>query len=382
MSRIVINALSARLGGGQTYIINFLSRVNSEHEFIVLVGPYNRTPFEKAAAGKKNIRFYDCGSRQANPLYRIFWERFVLSRLLRSWQADVYYSAGGGTFTAVPKEIVSATIIRNMLPFDLRERKRFPLFSLARLKLRLLRSIAIYAVKRSDKVVFISQYSQKIVSNLIPDVCKKSRVIPHGIDARFLSPPSSDFEFARFGLVSGQFYLYVSIFNHYKAQKEVVEEWERLVRKGFSYPLVLTGSLQTGYAHQVKDLICKKGLQKNVIITGPVPYTELPGFYAGARGLLFASSCECCPNILLEKMAAEKPLFSSNFPPMPEIGGPSPYYFNPYSPGELASAIMEAENFPEEAARRAEQNLQRAKMFTWEKTVRETLDFLLEKSLR
>ena len=114
MGKIVINALSARLGGGQTYIRNFLSRVGDTHEYLILVGPYNREVFEKTAVGKSNIRFINCGEKQANPFLRLIWEIFRLPRLLRDLRADIYYAAGGGTLTKMPKGTVSATIIRNL----------------------------------------------------------------------------------------------------------------------------------------------------------------------------------------------------------------------------------------------------------------------------
>ncbi|MGI5831167.1 MAG: glycosyltransferase family 4 protein [Thermoguttaceae bacterium] len=378
MAKIVINALSARLGGGKTYIRNFLAHLDDANEYIVLVGPYNRSQFEEASRGKADIRFYDCGKRQANPLWRLFWERFVLSSLLRKWNVDVYYAAGGGTFVKVTKPTVSATVIRNMLPFDRRERARFPLFSSARLKLSFLRRIALYAVRRCDKVIFVSDYSRCVVARLVSGISEKGRVIPHGVDEHFFHSSDREFDFSRFGVERGKFYLYVSIFNHYKAQVELVREWGMLVKEYFPYPLVLTGFLQPGYTEQVRKTISDLGLEKNVIITGPVSYDELPAYYAGARALVFASSCECCPNILLEMMATGKPIFCSDFPPMPEIGGEAPIYFNPYIEGDLAGKIIEAERCFERTEERGKLNSNRAGMFDWNRTVDETIRFLTE----
>lgn len=376
MKKIVINALSARLGGGQTYIRNFLARVDNTQEYDVLVGPYNREIFETSAVGKSNIRFVDCGEKQANPLRRLFWERFKLPRLLRKLKADVYYAAGGGTLTRIPKGITAATIVRNMLPFDEKERARFPLFSLARLKLSLLRYIALYAIRRSDKVIFISEYSKDVVSRSLPDVNRKGIVIYHGVDEHFFAPPDGRFDFSTFGIEEGKFYLYVSIFNHYKAQAELVREWQILSRSHFPYPLVLTGFHEPGYTEHVRDMILKTGQEKTVLMTNPVPYDKLPGLYSGARALIFASSCECCPNILLEMMAAGKPLFCSDFPPMPEIGGKNPIYFNPYREGNLAEKILQFENNFKSDRYRGESNRKRAEDFSWNRTVSETIRFL------
>ena len=380
MKRIVINALSARIGGGQTYIRNFLSRVDNTHEYIVLVGTYNREIFANAAVGKSNIRFIDCGKKQANPLRRLFWERFKLPRLLRELKTDIYYAAGGGTLTQVPKGIVSATIVRNMLPFDERERARFPFFTLSRLKLSLLRYIALYAIRRSDKVIFISHYSKEIVTRTIPEVNRKGIVIYHGVDEHFLNPAENSFDFSALGIVKGKFYLYVSIFNHYKAQAELVREWRLLSQHQFQYPLVLTGFHEPGYTEHVRNMILKTKQEHSVLMTEPVPYEKLPDYYAGARALIFASSCECCPNILLEMMAAGKPLFCSNYPPMPEIGGNTPFYFNPYKKGDLAEKVIQFEKNFETNAPGGVSNRKRAETFSWETTVSETIRFLTDAS--
>ena len=382
MAVIVINALSARLGGGQTYIRNFLFRVNDAHQYVVLVGPYNQELFKKTAGDKPNIRFIDCGRKQANPLLRLLWEKFRLPSLLRKVNADVYYAAGGGTLNRVPKGVVSATIIRNMLLFDERERGRFPILSVMRLKLALLRRIALHALKRCDKVIFISDYSREVITQLLPELNRKGIVIHHGVDECFLHPKGDYFNFSSFGITEGKFYLYVSIFNHYKAQAELVREWKILSESHFPYPLVLTGFHEPGYTKIVKKAILQTGQKNNVLITDAVPYDELPGLYAGARALVFASSCECCPNILLEMMATGKPIFCSDFPPMPEIGGEPPIYFHPYREGDLAEKIFRfEENFEEENAR-GYLNRKRAEQFSWDKTVEKTIQFLTEEPTR
>lgn len=378
MAVIVINALSARLGGGQTYIRNLLFRVDDTHQYVVLVGPYNRELFKRAAGNKQNVRFIDCGEKQENPFLRLFWECFRLPSLLRNVDADVYYAAGGGTLNRVPKGVVSVTIVRNMLPFDERERARFPLFSVQRLKLFLLRRIVLCALKRCDKVIFISDYSRKVLVRLLPELDRKGVVIYHGVDERFFHPLKQSFDFSRFGITEGKFYLYVSIFNHYKAQAELVREWKILSESHFPYPLVLTGFHEPGYTEIVKKAILQTGQENNVLMTDAVSYDELPGFYAGARALVFASSCECCPNILLEMMAVGKPIFCSDFPPMPEIGGKSPIYFHPYREGDLAEKILRFENHFETEKSRQNSTRERAVQFSWDKTVEKTVQFLTE----
>jgi glycosyltransferase involved in cell wall biosynthesis len=74
---------------------------------------------------------------------------------------------------------------------------------------------------------------------------------------------------------------------------------------------------------------------------GAVPYDELPNYYCHAKAIIFASSCENCPNILLESLASGRAVLSSNYDPMPEFALDAALYFNPYKHDELTSLLAQ-----------------------------------------
>lgn len=374
--KILINALSAKLGGGQTYLINLLRNIPADfpHEIIFLCGTFNVEKFRHVAP--ENVVFEVKDEWARNSLYRTLWELFCLPGQLKRGRVDVYFQPAAGVPIPIPKGCRSATMLRNMLPFEDRERKRFPLFSRVRLKMAIQKKMILFSLARYHRVVFISRYSQQFIKRFLPDIEKKSLVVPHGLNEQFLNR-SGDFDVARFGLQADQFYLYVSILDYYKAQLELLREWKLLVDAGFPYPLVLTGFLdRADYTAKIRSEIERLGLARWVILTGPVPNAELPGYYQKARALIFASSCECCPNILLEKMSAGKPLFCSNIQPMPEFGGDAPYYFDPYTPGELAACVMAAEQNDADRAIHAAKAEQNAAKYNWNKTITTTLRYI------
>ncbi len=79
---------------------------------------------------------------------------------------------------------------------------------------------------------------------------------------------------------------------------------------------------------------------------------------------------------VLEAMAAGVPVACSNIPPLREIAGSTVHYFDPASEGEIRDALQLLADgmIPTEAAAK------RARTFTWEKTARETLDYLSKSS--
>ena len=74
--KILVNAFSARLGGGKVYIINLLKHLPPEYDVTILAGEYNATDF--LPLKKDNITFEVKSVFFKNGLIRIFWELFVL----------------------------------------------------------------------------------------------------------------------------------------------------------------------------------------------------------------------------------------------------------------------------------------------------------------
>ena len=73
--------------------------------------------------------------------------------------------------------------------------------------------------------------------------------------------------------------------------------------------------------------------------------------------VLFASSCENMPNILLEGMSSGLPIVCSNRGPMPEILKTAGEYFNPESIESICAAIMKLYNSVELRSSLAKESL-------------------------
>ncbi len=379
MKILVVNGLSARGGGANTYLLNFFKYLpEGDFRVIFIVSTENRKEFNKCQSDR--VELYEAVWASRSVIHRSIWERFALPSFLVKEKADVYYAPGGVMTTKVPKGVTSATALRNMLPFDKRERERFPLMSYMRFKLWLLRDVFLKSYKMADKVIFISEYSKSVVQQYIPDIDAKSILIPHGINDLFLNSVAN-YELPDY-LKENQFYLYVSSLHYYKAQKEIVQAWKKLHDTGFTFPLVLVGGTYNQYGEEVVAMIDEFGLKEKVFYLGKVDYEKLPGLYKSARALLFASSCECCPNILLEKLAAAKPILCSNIEPMPEFGEDAAIYFDPYDPDTLVEQIKSMEEDQEKMKELAEKAGKQALKFDWEETVKKTVEFLFDNNNR
>ncbi len=261
-----------------------------------------------------------------------------------------------------------------MLPFDPVERKRYP-YGYLRTKFLLLRLAQGVSFRDADLVIFISEYAKSVIDRCIPRRQGRSTVIPHGLSDHFRQPVTS--VPAEIGGI--EYALYVSTLDFYKAQLEVVLAWAMLKeRRTTNEKLILVGPENPVYGKRVRELIHSLGLQNDVIITGNISYESLPAYYHGAKINLFASSCENCPNILLEAMAAGRAVLCSNRSPMPEFAGNAVTYFDPYNSKQLAGLL---ERFLDDAALREQMGtmaLDHSRRYQWGESARKTWSVLAE----
>ncbi len=372
--RIFINAISARRGGGQTYLINLLKFIPSEfHNMdIFMLAPKSLV----LNSDYPNIKRVNVEWPVENPFVRAFWERFFLPSLLRKLNINILFCPGGVVGTIAPKGCKTVTMFRNMIPFDPKQRRRYPL-GYMRVRNWILEKVMLRSMLQADLVIFISEFAKDVIEKFAQRPLKKAVVIPHGINPHFRNEegnplPKPDW------LPEDGYFLYVSIFDVYKAQIEVVQSYALLKKKrNTKEKLVLAGPENEEYGNKLRAEIDRLGLKDDVMLVGAIPYNQLPAIYHYAKINIFASECENCPNILLEALSAGRPLFSSNYPPMPEFGGDAAVYFDPGKPEQLAEkifSIIDNSSMMDELATKAKM---RSMHYQWSVAARKTWEVIM-----
>jgi glycosyltransferase involved in cell wall biosynthesis len=260
-----------------------------------------------------------------------------------------------------------------MIPFDLRVRKSLP-FGLQRVRNWLLNRIMLKSMSEADLTIFISNYARGVIESLTK--VKNAVTIPHGIGSVFRTHGKST---VRPDFLPGKEYiLYVSRFDVYKHHFQVVSAYGKLPKElRERFPLILVGETNLPEAERVKALVSTLGLEDQVLLLGAIPYQELPPLYHHAYLNLFASSCENCPNILLEALASGRPMICSNVMPMPEFGADAALYFSPFDSQDIADVLTEALTKPELLKNLAVAAVAQSDKFDWEQTSKKTWSELL-----
>ncbi|MGK7875793.1 MAG: glycosyltransferase family 4 protein [Xenococcaceae cyanobacterium] len=372
--RIAINALSARRGGGQTYLCNLFQFLPQDKQLeIFLLAPNSLSIPEYP-----NLKSIRVGRIAENPFLRALWEKVEMPKLLKKMQVDLLFCPGGVIGVKPPKGCKTVTMLQNMLPFVPREQKRYPL-GYMRFRLWLLRFLQSQSFKQADLVIFVSQYAKDVIDELFPARRGQSIVIQHGISDHFRYNSNRPFPES----MPREYVLYVSILDVYKAQLEVVQSWY-LLRQQRQTPekLVFIGPEYPPYAKRVKQLIHSLGLEDEVILLGKVPHEQLPAFYQHAKVNIFASSCESFGMTLIEAMAAKSPVLCSHYQPMTDNAEDAVEYFDPYEPQTLTELLLKYLDDAKLRETMGQKALVQCQRYCWKDTASKTWEIMAKLGAR
>lgn len=304
-------------------------------------------------------------------LQRTYWSSTKVSGLARDAGCDVLWLPGC-SFAGSFRPYVAMS--RNMLPFEWGEMLRYrssPRF----LKFFALRFSQSRTYRRSTGMIYLTEYAREKVSSAIGRPKEKSRVVPHGIDARFAPSPGGA---AVAGKPSWRL-LYVSAVDLYKHQWRVVEAVYQLQQKGIAAEIVFIGPSWPEAKRRLEDATTRfPTTPGSVKYLGAVKHSDLHRYYQEADVFVYASSCENLPNILLEAMACGKPIASSSRGPMPEVLKDAGVYFDPENAESIATAIRQLIDSPELRREKAELALRYSREYSWSRCARDSFNYLAQ----
>ena len=180
--RIGIDATNLRRGGGRTHLIELLRAANpvrDQFDSVIVWGSRQTLDLLIDASWLDKVVV---PALEKGLLRRTLWQRFSLSKVALIADCNVLF-VPGGSFSTRFRPIV--TMSRNMLPFEWREIWRYG-FSPLMLKLILLRFMQALSFRKADAVIFLTDYARQGVLQVTGPLSGESRVIPHGLNPRFL----------------------------------------------------------------------------------------------------------------------------------------------------------------------------------------------------
>jgi glycosyltransferase involved in cell wall biosynthesis len=215
------------------------------------------------------------------------------------------------------------------------------------------------AAERSAAIIAVSAFTKSQVVSLLGVEASKVRVVHHGIrDLPHVSAPRE------------KVILNVGAIQKRKNIARLVEAFET-VDPGWR--LVLAGSLGYGSA-EILARIQQSPARGRISVLGYVSRGDLARWYRRAMIFAFPSLDEGFGMPVLEAMAAGTPVVTSSRSALPEVAGDAAILVDPADTEALGLALGRLTQKEDLRRDLAGRGMARARLFTWEKAVRETWD--------
>lgn len=374
---IGIDLHNIRDGGGVNYIRNLLSAADPGRdgfERVHLFGsPGNLVNFPDRPFVVK----HPLDALAGGLLSRVRCAFGALPRLAREAGCDILYAPGGIAFGQFRPY---ATISRNMMPFRKDLWSLYPEGSAERMRLRVLHRLNARTFARADAMIFLTDGAREAIEPYMRGRPRRTAVIAHGVNRERFVPADRTREVRPDGPIR---LVYPSRFEPYKHQIEVIEAVAALRGEFPGLTIDLSGPANAAYLARFEAARARLDPEGAFVrYLGEVDNASLPQLYADSDLLVFASSCENLPNILIEAMSCGIPIVSADAPPMPEVVGDAALLFDPTRPASIADAIRRALLDPKAMRQRAARGLARAGYYSWERCATQTFGFLAQAARR
>ncbi len=375
--RIVINGWffnQPNTGSGQ-YLRQLATRLPhaaSQHEFFLVV-PDRRSFSVIDLTTTTNLQSFDYTQDKppTSNFRKLLFEQSIIPRAAAALRADLVHVPYWAPPLRAPVPIV--VTIHDIIPLLLKEYRGGPL-------VRLYTGLVTAAARGATLIVTDSESSRRdIIRHLgVPD--SRVRTIYLAADPKFTPRPNpvDRATVRRKYDLPDNYVLYLGGFDPRKNVEAALQvyTWGQDAI-GYTHPLVVAGRLperSDGFFVDPREIARQIEVEEVVRFIGEVDEEDKVALYQGALAFLYPSRYEGFGLPVLEALACGVPVVGSDASSMPEIVGDAGSLVAPDNTRSMAGALIAV--VTEASLRKvlSERALRQASKFSWDKTVRETIE--------
>ena len=236
-----------------------------------------------------------------------------------------------------------------------------------------MRVLVPLAVRRSDRVIAVSEATKRDLVELLRTPAERIDVVAQGFGASVRAAPEPEQTVReRLGLGDRGVLLALSAKRPHKNLEALLEALASLPAPG--RPVLVLAGYATAYERTLRERADALGLTGDVRWPGWLDPGELEGLWAITKGFVFPSLYEGFGLPVLEAMARGVPVACSNAASLPEVAGDAALLFDPHDRRALGQALAQLLAGGPEVERLRRAGPLRAAQFSWERTARGTLE--------
>jgi glycosyltransferase involved in cell wall biosynthesis len=180
----------------------------------------------------------------------------------------------------------------------------------------------------------------------------------------------------KYQIPEGNYFLSLHSLALHKNMKHLIACFKQIIEqeKAKDLHLVICGGNQSSAAASIEANHLTDVDLKFIHFTGFIDDSDLAGIYSDAIGFIFPSLYEGFGLPVLEAMQCGCPVISSNVASLPEVVGEAGFLVSPIDKDALCASMLELYHSSNVRAAYAQHSLERSALFSWKKTLNETLE--------
>lgn len=195
------------------------------------------------------------------------------------------------------------------------------------------------AARKANKIITISEATRDDLIAVYGVKREKIIVAPCAVNPNIYKPTKMTQKLRDKYSLPKQYILYIGTIEPRKNLKRLVEAYSCLPSNlKNEYPLVLAGG-RGWNDRSILEAIRRVSKDSTIIQTGYVDEADIPAIYSGAKVFLYPSNYEGFGMQILEAMACNVAVLTSNNSSLSEVGGDAAYYVDEKSVDSIAKGI-------------------------------------------
>jgi glycosyltransferase involved in cell wall biosynthesis len=219
-------------------------------------------------------------------------------------------------------------------------------------------------LKKATHIIAVSQATAKDIHDFFSIPLDKITVILSGYDQNNFRP---------LNLPNLPYFIYLGRYDPHKNLSRLITAFSQI---DSAYQLLIVGQFDPRFTPLLQQQVEALEISQRVQFLNYVSYAELPQLLNQATALVYPSLWEGFGLPVLEAIACGTPVVTSHLSSLPEVTGDAAILINPYSVDEIRDAMQTIANDEQLRLKLKSLSLQRAKLFSWEKTGKETREIL------
>jgi len=231
------------------------------------------------------------------------------------------------------------------------------------------------AVRKADLIIADSENTKRDIIRFLAVPELKVRVVYLGVDEMFrpITDHRQRSEVRQRYSLPERFILFVGTLQPRKNLMGLVRAFAAL-NSGSDFPHLLVIAGGVGWKNEgLRELIMELGLAEKVHFTGYVVEADLPVLYNLAEVFVLPSLYEGFGLPVIEAMACGVPVLTSVTSCLPEVAGDAALLVDPHSVEDMAAGLRRLLVDGKLRERCIARGFERARLFTWERSARETM---------